>query len=292
MHRFADVGIHLPYGASDENRTVCPQCSATRRKSRDACLAVSVSKGAWYCHHCGWKGSLGGRQTYESVPVTAPPPEPDATKRESIRHTLHRAPQITAGDPVHTYLCRRGLDCDDIADLPAVLRYHPRLAYRRDDNHWTYHPAMLARVDDPHGNGVSLHRTYLTTDGRKADVPCPKKLMSPAMPGATRGGAIRLYEPTDTLAVAEGIETGMAVHLTTELPVWAALSAGGMQRLMVPDIVHLVVICPDHDEAGIKAGRALARRMLETGRRVKMLLPDTPGADWADIATMEITHAG
>src|SRR5215470_6111973 len=113
-------------------------------------------------------------------------------------------------------------------------------------------------------------------------------MMSPAVPGATNGGAIRLYAPAETLAVAEGIETALAVRCATGLPVWATYSAGGMARLMVPPEVCLVVICADHDPAGLAAARTLARRLLTERRRVKILTPDTPGADWADL--QEVAH--
>lgn len=62
-----------------------------------------------------------------------------------------------------------------------------------------------------------------------------------------------------------------------------------MAALVVPDTVHLLVIGADHDEAGLKAARALARRLLAEGRRVKILMPDTPGADWAE--SLEVAHA-
>jgi putative DNA primase/helicase len=187
---------------------------------------------------------------------------------------------ITPGDPVHAYLCRRGIALDD---LSAVLRYHARLAYRHEDGKCTFHPAMIAKVDGPSGQGVSLHRTFLTHDGRKADVPTPKKLMPAVVPGATRGGAIRLYSASETLAVAEGIETALAVHLATGLPVWSTICAGGMARLIVPAEVRLVVVCADHDAAGLDAAKALARRLLIEQRRVKILTPDMPGADWVDL---------
>ena len=109
------------------------------------------------------------------------------------------------------------------------------------------------------------------------------------LPGATRGGAIRLYAAGETLAVTEGIETALAVHLATGLPVWATCSAGGMARLIVPPEVRLVVICADHDAAGLDAAKALARRLLAEQRHVKILTPDTPGADWAD--QQEVRHA-
>jgi len=114
-------------------------------------------------------------------------------------------------------------------------------------------------------------------------------MMSPVVPGATNGGAIRLYAPGETLAVAEGIETALAVRCATGLPVWATYSAGGMARLIVPDEVRLVVICADHDPAGLEAARVLAWRLLAEQHRVKILTPDTPGADWAD--TQEVAHA-
>jgi len=116
-----------------------------------------------------------------------------------------------------------------------------------------------------------------------------KKLMSPTIPGATRGGAIRLYPAGETRAIAEGIETALAVRLATGLPVWASICAGGMARLIVPHEVRLVVICADNDVAGLDAARALARRLLTEQRRVKLLTPDTPGADWADL--QEVAHA-
>jgi putative DNA primase/helicase len=120
-------------------------------------------------------------------------------------------------------------------------------------------------------------------------VPAVKKLMPTAIPGATRGGAIRLYPPSETLAVTEGIETALAVRLATGLPVWSTICAGGMERLIVPAEVRLVVICADHDTAGLDAALALARRLLAARRRVKILTPDIPGADWAD-DLQAVTH--
>jgi putative DNA primase/helicase len=148
---------------------------------------------------------------------------------------------------------------------------------------------MLAAVSNPRSHFVSIHRTYLTCDGYKAGVPIVKKLMPPATPGATRGGAIRLYEATETLAVTEGIETALAVHLATGLPVWAAMSTTGMKTLIVPDVARTVIICADHDQngAGLDAARTLARRMLAAQRRVKILVPDNPGTDWADIVAQQ-----
>ena len=289
MRTWADVGIVLPHGATGEVRTPCPRCSASRHKSRVPCLAVSTEKGIWLCHHCGWKGGLSGRgHGLHTSFAPQSPAMPDERKRAVLRRIWGEACPITAGDPVDTYLRQRGIPLP-LADMPAVLRYHAHLVYRHEDGQHTYRPAMVARVDDADGHAVTLHRTYLAPDGRKATVPEPKKLMSPAISGATRGGAIRLYPASETLAIAEGIETALAVRLATALPVWAALCAGGLARLIVPAEVLLVVICADHDAAGLGAAQTLAQRLLVAQRRVKILMPDTPGMDWADL--QEVGHA-
>lgn len=59
MRDFYDYGITLPTGASGNVRTTCPECSASRKKSKVKCLSVNVDDGAWLCHHCGWAGGLG-----------------------------------------------------------------------------------------------------------------------------------------------------------------------------------------------------------------------------------------
>jgi len=47
-------GINPP---ASGNRTTCPQCSATRKKSREKCMVIKPDEWgmAVYCHHCGYK---------------------------------------------------------------------------------------------------------------------------------------------------------------------------------------------------------------------------------------------
>ena len=53
----------------------------------------------------------------------------------------------------------------------------------------------------------------------------------------------------------------------TGTPTWAALSAGGIRALILPDEVQHVVIAADPDPVGIMAARAAARRWLAEGRQ-------------------------
>ena len=66
---------------------------------------------------------------------------------------------------------------------------------------------MVAAVTYPDGKGATLHRTYLKKSGEKADVPTARKLMS-GRPANT--ASIKLGGYTDTLGIAEGIETALA----------------------------------------------------------------------------------
>jgi putative DNA primase/helicase len=137
---------------------------------------------------------------------------------------------------------------------------------------------MVAEIQGPVGDLVSLHATYLG-DGCKAAVASPKKMLPPV--GTIRGGAVRLIEGRPLLCVCEGIETGLAVASHTGLPVWAALSAGGLESVAVPEGVD-VVIYGDNDEShtGQAAAYALAKRL---GRRARVLIPPETGQDWLDV---------
>jgi putative DNA primase/helicase len=177
-----------------------------------------------------------------------------------------------------------------------VLRFHPGLEYFYEQEHRlpTVHPALLAAVQSPDDDRmISFHRVYLTSDGRKANVPKPKKFWpcTTVVDGVTtattmNGAACRLDKPTDELVVVEGVETGMGARLTSGLPVWAALSSNGVASLVIPGSVRMVVIAADRDAdgKGLKAAEVLAQRLLreDRTRTVKVIAPTTTGRDWAD----------
>jgi len=136
----------------------------------------------------------------------------------------------------------------------------------------------VARVEGP-GGLLGLHLTTLEPDGRGRR---EKKLAKGSKP---KSGAIRLFplEEGQPLALAEGIETALAVREATGWPVWATMAAPFMKEVIVPHEVKEVVVCADHDKAGIDAAHALARRLLREGRRVRMAVPPVEGADWLDV---------
>lgn len=73
MSEWRDFKIELPFGASGEIDTTCPECSGRRKKSTAKCLSVNVDKGVWLCAHCGWSGGLGtGAKAGEPLEYGAP----------------------------------------------------------------------------------------------------------------------------------------------------------------------------------------------------------------------------
>jgi phage/plasmid primase-like uncharacterized protein len=141
---------------------------------------------------------------------------------------------------------------------------------------------MIAGVAHwPSREVCAVHRTYLTLDGRiKAPVSNPKMTLGPI-----GGGAIRLAPAGPVLGVAEGIETALSAMQATGIPVWAALSAGGIEALHLPDppLAAEMVIFADHDPRGRCAAETAAARWHAQGRKVRICLPPEPGSDFNDL---------
>jgi twinkle protein len=76
MQTFSEFNIDIPSGAFGQVRTLCPSCSAERKKSREKCLSVNVTDGTWLCHHCGYAGGLGSNNDFipkrEVKPIVIP----------------------------------------------------------------------------------------------------------------------------------------------------------------------------------------------------------------------------
>jgi putative DNA primase/helicase len=148
---------------------------------------------------------------------------------------------------------------------------------------------MVARVDSVDGELIGVHRTWL--DCNK----CGQwHRRDRAMLGRAAGGGVRLGPAREDvpLVVSEGIESCFGAMQATGLPGWAALSAIGIERLILPTDLRDVLIAVDRDPNGIgeRAARVAGRRWLAEGRRVRLLIPHVIGADLADLIG-EARHA-
>jgi phage/plasmid primase-like uncharacterized protein len=176
------------------------------------------------------------------------------------------------GTPVARYLAGRGLPW---------LAGHQDIRYRAETPHpsGARLPAMVVLIHDQHGDIAAVHRTYLTLEGRKADVDPVKATL-----GAFSGGAIRLDPPGPEMVIAEGLETAASAGFMLGLPAWAAIACGNLRAsLVLPPIVRQVTIAADHDPPGQKAAAAAARRWAAEGRTVRIVQCDRPGQDFNDL---------
>jgi putative DNA primase/helicase len=209
-------------------------------------------------------GGEGLRPDAEAIRLRRKAEETERCRRIEDARRLWEAAEDAGGSRVVRYLAGRRIT---IAP-PPVLRYAPAL--RRPDD--SYGPAMVARVDDLNGRLIGVHRTWLARDPAGA-----WRRFDRASLGPIGGGAVRLamLRPDDWLVIGEGIETVASVMQCTALPGWAALSARGIERLLLPPDVRMALIVADHDANGTggRAAHNAARRWLREGRRVRIALP-------------------
>lgn len=235
-------------------------------------------------------------------------PERIAKNTAKMQSIWDSARPVTPGDPVDRYLRSR---IPGLPRVPEEVRFHPELQY------WDapdsiggrpkllgLFPAMVVRGFDADDRFVQLHKTYLTQDGRKADVPNPKK--TDVGVGAN-SFALRLGVPVgDTIGVAEGIETALsAAVLRSGIVVWPCYSSSILANFTVPvglrDQVRRVIIFADNDQAklvrkgnggaadvrrraGQEAAAKLADRLRKEGVRSLIVQPAKTGTDMNDLA--------
>ena len=219
--------------------------------------------------------------------VMAATAEREAQQRQQWAENAQRIARLWAesvplvpGDAATLYLKRRGFG--GLWPLPEVLRLHRALPYWQGAEKLGIYPAMVAPLLAPDGRMVALHRTYLHSDGRKADVPTVKKLTGAAGPLA--GACIPLFKPARGCSgIAEGIETALAAWCASGVPTVAAYCAGNLSAWQWPAGVQRLVIFADHDRVGIEAAETLQGRALRAGLQASVMTPTDAGADWCDV---------
>jgi putative DNA primase/helicase len=259
------------------HRIACPQCARIRERRRDTALSVDVTHkgGAYLCHRCGWSG--GWRSGPPARPVRAEAPRQHLSLATHWRDLWGTLQPITPGTAAHAYLTARGCA---IPPPDGDLRCSESLRHPSG----YVGPALVALVTHAEsGEPMTLHRTWIRRDGTKADVDPPRLLLGRHR---KQGGVVRLWldeAVTTGLAIAEGIETALAVA-TVYTPVWSAIDAGNLAALPVLGGIEELLIVADHDAAGLRAADTCAKRWQQAGRRVRVAIPPEPGTDAADLA--------
>jgi putative DNA primase/helicase len=178
-----------------------------------------------------------------------------------IKEIWDGAGTLVEGCGVRRYLAGRGITLHEIHSVRQARE------------------GMIALVRDANGRGCQLHRTIIT-GGKLA---CRLFMPGRIPPGA----AVRLQSHGDVLGIAEGIETALSVTELFQVPCWAALNSGQLEKWLPPENVTHVTIYGDNDRFGSWAGEAaaylLAKKLSTMDLSVDVLIPDVDGWDWNDV---------
>jgi putative DNA primase/helicase len=211
-------------------------------------------------------------------PAQAPKPIQPRWTADPLKPWREASPLIK-GSLVELYLGNRGLALPESAPL----------RYSASSWHWptkSRHPAMVALIETHDWAPVTSHTTFLTFEGRKADVG-PQRLFSAGANPAGAGVWFTGLSSKPEMIVAEGIESAMSGALLYDAGACVAtLSTHGMRTLLLPSAMRWPVrIFADHDRAGhgLAAARDLYRRLRQEGREVVVTMPDKVGDDANDV---------
>lgn len=266
--------------------SACPSCAGSDRFRFDN----KGGRGTWICSQCGAGDGFGllrqvfGWSFREAAAAVdgivgtvkagqAIVERTEESKVASLRAVWAASLAVSPGDPVALYLGRRA----GVSDFPPDLRFHPCLRHSDGGSY----PTMLAMMRYPNGEGASIHRTYLTVDGQKAQVEGVKKFMQ-GKPLQT--ASVRLGGLGPRIGIAEGIETALAASKRFGVPVWSATNAVLLECWAPPAGVKEVLIAGDNDAShtGQAAAHALARRLVREGYAVEVQIPGAVDTDWCD----------
>jgi putative DNA primase/helicase len=284
-------GILLQLGMDAAHLTgkhvACPLCGGSDRFRFDN----KDGNGTWICNQCGAgtgmdlaKAHLGMEFRDAACAVDeilgnvqddpkAKPALSGETQRRLLNDLWRASLAVEPDCPVGWYLTNRVPGWSNCPDL--------RFAERAPVPGGSFGPAMLAMVRDcKTNNPVSIHRTFLTLAGTKADMPNPRALMPGDLPESV---AVRLAEAGEVLGIAEGIETALAAQAKFGVPCHAAINAGFLAKWQPPEGVRKVIVFGDCDDSytGQAAAYTLAHR-LSRKVAVEVRIPGQFGTDWAD----------
>lgn len=295
--RFVDKGAGL---------WVCNSCSDDRYQSGFELLirfrgTDAKEAASWiYRQYGGGGGGAPAAATWRPSPTASLTPEESARRVERMAQQLRECIPVRLGDPVDRYLRSR---VGGLVKVPPGILLHRKLAYWQAPDTPGEKPRLLGHFSamvtpgfDPSGRLVQLHKTYLTDDGKKANVDSVKKLDRGI--GANSFALRIMPVHGDTLGVSEGIETGIRAHVLHGVPVWPCHSSTVLGNFVLPEAlrgqVRRLIIFRDNDpdrqrpdgsiyNAGLHAANAASAAARRQGLVPVVVMPRETGMDMANL---------
>ena len=240
---------------------------ACDRGPRDDALGVNIESGAFHCFRCGWKGRAGGEWSAPRPIARIDDPAVVERKRERLRRIWKETVSLNHADAraVRTYLESRALG----EILPGPAGGAARSS----------RPCLFGQVDEPRHvsrHGRAIPRSERSTGHASCDLPAqrrvregerarPKKTMEVPVKGATKGGAIHLYEPRAGVRDCRGHRVGPLDAPAAEVPVWSARCAENLAAAQLPTGLRELHIGIDVDASG--KGEQVAQSLAKRVRR-------------------------
>jgi len=205
------------------------------------------------------------------------------TKSKAHALAIWQQAQPIDGSPAAAYLASRKCAPLKGEPWPSDLRYHSECPFAREKA-----PALVALMRHAlTGEPSGIQRIAVKDDGSgKREMPDGKP--SKMMLGPAKSAAVCLHNAGSQLGLAEGVETALSARRVSKMPVWAAMSAGGIRDFPIIHGIKFLRIFADHDKAGLSAARMCKRRYEAAGIRVEILYPPEPQSDWNDFLLKEI----
>ena len=102
--------------------------------------------------------------------------------------------------------------------------------------------------------------------------------------GVYDGGCIQLSTAGSSLALTEGVETGLSILQELSVPVWAVLGAKNFKGTKLPELplASKVSLFADGDEDSLDAVASIGEMLIHEGRKV-FAIPAPEGLDWNDV---------
>jgi putative DNA primase/helicase len=133
-------------------------------------------------------------------------------------------------------------------------------------------------------------RTALSDDG-SGKRQMPDGIKQKLALGSSKRVAVMLDPAAKYIGIGEGIETSLSANKIFNVPVWSALSAGGIAAFpIIPSIKHLTIFA-DYDVVGVQAARKCYYRFKKAGIEVEVRCPPNFDTDWNDYLNKECHYA-
>ena len=251
-----NVLASIPQGAKQQGenwRMICPVHGGSQQS-----LSIHTS-GKVHCH-AGCDRKAVETMLLDMGILRRDGPEREPPKEKRYWERYWNDARDTDTNAVLTYLRKRCITWSG-PPVSQVLRWS---SYKR---------AMVARFTKG-TEWCGVHVTPLPSKDRRCH-------------GRIAGSAIVLNASDcdlSILMVGEGIESTLSLAQMMEWKgrIWAASSAGMMERVALPADLEKIVIATDFDGAGILAAERLGRRAKAKGIQASMKLPKDYKMDWND----------